>query len=80
MMVLVFLDAPHVLSPVDLAETFNTTEELGAAESSSSTDVDPALQPRGWWRPDPERIKTNGIELSLVMLRDVLAKDHYEVS
>ena len=64
-----------------MAETFNTTEELGAAESSDSqADVDPALQPRGWWRPDPERKKTNGIELSLTLLRDVLSKDHYEVS
>lgn len=73
----VFLDAPHVLSPVDLAETFNTTEELGAAEAS---EVDPALKPRGWWHPDPDRKKTRGIEDSLIMLRDILAKDHYEVS
>lgn len=77
-MLKVFLDGPHVLSPVDLAETFNTTEELGAADASAS-DVDPALKPRGWWHPDPERKKTKGIEASLIMLRDILAKDHYEV-
>lgn len=73
----VFLDAPHVLSPADLAETFNTTEELGAAEAEES---DPALQPRGWWKVDRGRMKMNGIEASLDLLRDTLQKDRYVVS
>ncbi|KIP03719.1 hypothetical protein PHLGIDRAFT_129970 [Phlebiopsis gigantea 11061_1 CR5-6] len=71
---LVFLDAPHVLSPADLAETFNTAEELGAAEAEES---DPALQPRGWWKVDRGRTKLNGIEASLDLLRDTLNKDRY---
>ncbi|EKM53368.1 uncharacterized protein PHACADRAFT_259693 [Phanerochaete carnosa HHB-10118-sp] len=69
---LVFLDAPHVLSPVDLAESFNAPEELGTSETAES---DPALQPRGWWR---SRTNLVGIEDSLVLLRDTLRKDHYD--
>ncbi len=74
----VFLDAPHVLSPVDLAETFNTPEELGAPEAAQ--DADPALMPRGWWKVDAKRTNTNGLEASFDLLRDVLKKDHYDVS
>lgn len=72
----VFLDAPHVLSPVDLAESFNTPEELGAPEAVES---DPALQPRGWWKVDRSRTKMTGLEDSLALLRDTLKKDHYDV-
>ncbi|THG97841.1 hypothetical protein EW026_g4250 [Hermanssonia centrifuga] len=72
----VFLDAPHVLSPVDLAETFNTPEELGAPEAAQ--DADPALMPRGWWKVDAKRTNTNGLEASFDLLRDVLKKDHYD--
>lgn len=72
-----FLDAPHVLSPADIASSFNTPEELGASEAA---EVDPALQPRGWWKADPERKQTIGIEASVTLLRDVLQKDRYVVS
>lgn len=71
----VFLDAPHVLSPADIASSFNTPEELGASEAA---EVDPALKPRGWWKADPERKQTIGIEASITLLRDVLKKDHYD--
>ena len=79
---LVFIDAPHVLSPVDLAEAFRSTSEtsslddLGAQEAS--TDSDPALAPRGWWKVDAARTKTIGLEDSILQLRDILAKDHYD--
>lgn len=73
----VFLDAPHILTPVDLAQSFNTPEDLGAAEAS---ETDPALMPRAWWKTDLQRTKTIGAETSLELLRDVLSKDHYEVS
>ena len=79
----VFIDAPHVLTPVDLAEAFRSSEsessslnELGAQEAS--TDSDPALAPRGWWKADAARRKTIGIEDSILQLRDVLNKDHYD--
>ncbi|KAI0821037.1 FSH1-domain-containing protein [Irpex lacteus] len=72
---LVYIDAPHVLTPADLAETFNSPEELGAAEA---TETDPALQPRAWWKTDAERTKTAGAEESFAFLRDILSKDHYD--
>ncbi|KAK7690144.1 hypothetical protein QCA50_006793 [Cerrena zonata] len=71
----VFVDAPHILSPADIAETFNTTQELGAAEAD---ETDPAMLPRAWWRADKERKRTDGLEASLIYLRDILKKDHYE--
>lgn len=73
---IVFLDAPHVLSPADLAETFNTPAELGASDAA---DPDPAMQPRGWWKVDRTRTKLTGIEASFDLLRDTLKKDHYVV-
>ncbi|KAI0795123.1 serine hydrolase FSH [Abortiporus biennis] len=74
---LVFLDAPIILTPADLAETFNTPEELGASEATEE-ETDPALLPRGWWKVDAERKKLTDIELSLALLRDTLSKDHYD--
>lgn len=78
----VFLDAPHVLTPVDLAElnassSNSSLEDLGAAEATE--EKDPALAPRGWWKVDATRTQTHGLEDSLALLRDVLAKDHYDV-
>lgn len=72
---LVFVDAPHVLSPADLARAFNTPEELGAPEA---TETDPALTPRAWWKSDAQRTQTIGAEASFELLRDVLSKDHYD--
>jgi hypothetical protein len=70
------VDAPHILTPADMASTFNTPEELGASEAS---DTDPALAPRAWWKTNPERTQTIGAEASFEMLRDILSKDHYDV-
>jgi len=73
----VFLDAPHILTPVDIANSFSTSlDELGAAEAA--TDEDPALAPRGWWKTDAARTQTIGLEESLVFLRDVLQKEQYD--
>ena len=66
-----------MLSPADLAETFNTPEELGASDAA---DPDPAMQPRGWWKVDRARTKLTGIEASFELLRDTLKKDRYVVS
>ncbi|KAI0697393.1 serine hydrolase FSH [Cerioporus squamosus] len=76
-----FVDAPHVLTPADLAAAFNKSEEsslndLGAPEAS--TDSDPALAPRGWWKTDASRTKAIGLEDSILYLRDILSKDHYD--
>ena len=71
-----------MLTPVDLAEAFRASSEtsslddLGAQEAT--TDSDPALLPRGWWKVDAARTKTIGLEDSILLLRDVLLKDHYD--
>ncbi|PIL34624.1 hypothetical protein GSI_03403 [Ganoderma sinense ZZ0214-1] len=77
----VFIDAPHVLSPVDLAEAFRSSSEtsslddLGAQEATA--DSDPALMPRGWWKVNAARTQTVGLEDAILQLRDILHKDHY---
>ena len=79
---IVFIDAPHVLSPVDLAEAFRASSEssslddLGAQEATA--DSDPALQPRGWWKVDAARKQTIGLEDAILQLRDILHKDRYD--
>ena len=75
----VFVDAPHVLLPVDLTGHGATSlDAFGAAEASTTTD-DPALKPRGWWRTDPTRTRTDGLEESLAFLRDILRTQRFEV-
>ena len=78
----VFVDAPHVLTPADLATTFGTSAEeapmndLGAPDAS--TESDPAMAPRGWWNTDVTRTKAIGMEDSILYIRDLLSKDHYD--
>lgn len=77
------MDGPHVLTPADLAEAFRSTNEssslddLGAPEAA--TEADPALAPRGWWNVDAARTKTVGLEDSIMLIREYLLKDTYEV-
>lgn len=77
---IVFVDAPHVLEPVDL-NSFSSNA-LNASETSATDESkpkDPSEIPRGWWRSNPEKTIYHGASESLVVLRDVLAKDRYEV-
>jgi len=75
----VFVDAPHVLMPVDLTGNGATSlDAFGAAEASTTSD-DPALKPRGWWRTDPTRTRTDGLDESLAYLRDILRTQRFEV-
>lgn len=69
----VFVDAPHILNPVDIADAFgstNHTESAGAPE-------DPALRPRGWWTKGK---KYRGLEESIALLKEMLINDRYVVS
>ncbi|KAH8115261.1 FSH1-domain-containing protein [Phellopilus nigrolimitatus] len=70
----VFVDAPHVLQPADLAGF--STSALGAGDAPSAPS--PAETPRGWWRTNPERTRYDGVAESLAALRDVLAQDTFE--
>ncbi|KAI0631376.1 FSH1-domain-containing protein [Trametes polyzona] len=78
---LVFVDAPHVLTPADLAEAFQTSSESSSLDDLGASDTntnDPAAAPRGWWHVDAERKNTPGLEDSIKLLRDYLVKDHYD--
>lgn len=75
----VFVDAPHVLLPVDLTGHGATSLDAFGASEASTTSDDPTLKPRGWWRTDPTRTRTDGLEESLAFLRDILRTQHFEV-
>lgn len=71
---IVFVDAPHVLQPVDLVGS--STSEFGASETSNS---DPALTPRAWWKTNGGKTQAFGLDVSFVTLRNILKADRYEV-
>ena len=74
----VFVDAPHVLQPVDLAGM--STTALGASEAAVNTpEPNPEELPRGWWRSNPERTRYEGVVESLASLSEVLSKDTFDV-
>ncbi|KAJ3576489.1 hypothetical protein NP233_g397 [Leucocoprinus birnbaumii] len=78
---LVFVDAPHVLQPVDLigAHARNPALSFDAPEADlQAAEQDPLLTPRAWWRPNPERTKGVGLVESLVVIRDVLKTRTFE--
>jgi hypothetical protein len=67
---------------VDLTASFgNNAPSLEALDSGDANDAndDPALQPRAWWKMNADRSQTIGIEETILLLRDILRKDHYEV-
>ncbi|KAK7033988.1 Family of serine hydrolases 3 [Paramarasmius palmivorus] len=67
---LFFLDAPHILQPVDLFG--DTPESLDSAS-------DPALTPRGWWKfSDSAKTQYVGIETTLDLIRDTLKSTRYD--
>jgi hypothetical protein len=74
----VFINAPHVLEPVDLTGHGITLDTLGASEASAASE-DPALKPRAWYKTDPTRTRTDGLEESLAFLRDTLKTQRFEV-
>ena len=73
-----FLDAPIVLHPVDLADAFGTDlSSLGASEASQE---DPALLPRGWWKANKDRTSSEGLESTVEYLRDTVKDQKFDVS
>ncbi|PFH50467.1 hypothetical protein AMATHDRAFT_61053 [Amanita thiersii Skay4041] len=81
---LVFLDAPMILQPVDLFGSSPQNQSqptdlaaLGAAEASATSE-DPALTPRAWWKSNKERTIYNGIEDSLLLVRDILKERRFD--
>ncbi|THH08007.1 hypothetical protein EW145_g3001 [Phellinidium pouzarii] len=75
----VFIDAPNILYPSDLAGI--STNALGAAEvstKSQAVELDPAEIPRGWWKSNPEATIYEGVAESLEVLKAALIKDKFE--
>ena len=81
---LVFIDAPHVLHPVDLVDDRNCPSNLDLNESEADFETskirDPLLVLRGWWLPDYERLKGVGVAESLTVVRDILKTRKFKVS
>jgi hypothetical protein len=73
----VFVDAPHVLQPADLAATFGTA--AFDSDAAPDADGDPALLPRAWWKTDATRSTSIGLEESLAALREVLRGARFDV-
>jgi len=72
----VFVDAPHRMPPNDFNELGVSTEALDSGAIVSSQD--PKLLPRAWWRVNKALTKFVGWEESVLYLRDVLAKNHFD--
>ncbi|KAF9648377.1 hypothetical protein BDM02DRAFT_3115557 [Thelephora ganbajun] len=73
---MVFIDAPHVLNPVDLATNI---ERMNVDPSEKVND--PTLTPRGWWaKADTGKAESHatGLKASLEYLRDYLAHEHFD--
>jgi hypothetical protein len=73
----VFVDAPHILQPADLAATFGTPDSFDS--EAAAADGDPALLPRAWWKTDATRSSSIGLEESLAALREVLRGARFDV-
>ena len=75
---LVFIDAPHILYPVD----FTTNVERETVDVPDKPVEDHALTPRGWWtKADCREINTaaTGLETSLRYLRGYLTHERFDV-
>ena len=66
-----FVNAPHILQP---AELDSPSEELAVLQSNLDTAM------RGWWTANKERTKVTGLQESLLVIRDVLKSQRFDVS
>jgi len=69
----VFVDAPNVLQPVDVAgkSWADSLASFGAAEAAEATQ-DPSLTPRAWWRYNADKTVAVGLKDSIGYVRDIL--------
>jgi len=73
---MVFIDAPHVLKPVDFTTDIERVNVDGLAKVG-----DPIITPRGWWtKADSGKAESRatGLEESLEYLRDYLAHEEFD--
>lgn len=72
----VFLDAPHILQPIDVALDFGTIERPPEPEQvDPAAEVDPETIPRAWWRANDDKTVYRGVDETLVYVRDFLKKE-----
>lgn len=77
----VFIDAPHILQPVDVTgEHVNNPALNFELSTTEPPQQDPELIARAWWQPNPERTKGIGLADSLAVVKDVLQKRKFDVS
>lgn len=81
-----FLDAPHVLQPADLAGTAPTAQSaagalasLGAPEAVDAGG-DPTVTPKAWWTVNADKTEAYGLGESLLLVRDTLKSRRFDVS
>ena len=72
----VFVDAPHVLKPADIASRPWLIVDEGSFQFGAE---DPTLVPRAWWRYNSDRSKAIGLEETLIMLKDLLKETRCHV-
>ena len=65
-----FVNAPHILQPAELDAP---SEELAELQSNPDTAL------RGWWTANEERTKVTGLQESLLVIRDVLKSQRFDV-
>jgi hypothetical protein len=77
----VFIDAPHLMHPVDFVgpTSINALESLGAAEAANA-DRDVSLIPRAWWKSNAEKTKAVGLVESLEYIKQTLKGRTFDVS
>lgn len=66
----VFLDGPIVLPPVDLPLDFGSLDRPPPIDAPT----DPELIPRAWWRANEDRTVYQGVDDTLIYVRDFLKK------
>uniref|UniRef100_D8QA76 Serine hydrolase domain-containing protein n=1 Tax=Schizophyllum commune (strain H4-8 / FGSC 9210) TaxID=578458 RepID=D8QA76_SCHCM len=78
----VFVDAPLILEPADIAGSFpqNTATKVETLASVGAAEVatDASMVPRGWWKKDPTSDKAVGIENSIAVIKEVLQKRRFD--
>lgn len=79
----VFLDAPHILKPAELAHQANRMQSLGLRaeiQSNEATiaETDPESPPRAWWKASKDRTKAFGLEESILVVRAALKERKFD--
>ena len=75
---LVFVNAPNILQPADLAgqSWADNLVSLGAGEAAGAQD--PSLLPRSWWQSNEDKTVAVGLSKSIESIRDLLRTRRFD--